>query len=215
MKRETGEQKKRRALAIAERLAEAFPEIPVPLHHRNHYELLVATILSAQCTDDMVNKISPGLFHRFPTPKDLAHAPVREIEKLIRSLGLYRAKARNLKNCAKQLVERHGGEVPGNMQDLTSLAGVGRKTANVILGNAFGIPAVVVDTHVKRLSRRLGLTREEDPTKIERDIMEVLPKEQWSSFSHRLIFHGRKVCHARKPECYVCCLNDLCPSANL
>lgn len=215
MKRETIEKKKNRAEVIAARLAEAFPEIRVPLHHRNTFELLVATILSAQCTDEMVNRVTPELFRRYPTPERLVQAPIREIEKLIRRLGLFRAKARSLKRCAQQLVDNHSGEVPATMKELTRLAGVGRKTANVILGYAFGIPGIVVDTHCKRLSRRLGLTKNEDPNKIERDLMELLPREQWTAFSHRLILHGRKICHARKPECYVCCLNNLCPSANL
>jgi endonuclease-3 len=215
MKRESGRTKKQRALAIAERLGEAFPKVRVPLHHRNNYELLVATILSAQCTDEMVNRVTPELFRRYPTPERVAQAPLREIEKLIRRLGLFRAKARSLKKCAQQLVENHSGEVAATMKELTRLAGVGRKTANVILGYAFGIPGIVVDTHCKRLSRRLGLTRQEDPNKIERDLMELLPPEQWTAFSHRLILHGRKICHARKPECQLCSINDLCPSANL
>ncbi|MGH7774042.1 MAG: endonuclease III [Candidatus Binatia bacterium] len=215
MKRETVKEKKDRAQAIASRLAQAFPEVRVPLHHRNPYELLVATILSAQCTDEMVNRVTPELFRLYAEPEDLAKAPVREIEKVIRPLGLFRSKARNLKQCTRQLIEKHGGEVPGNMQDLTRLAGVGRKTANVILGHAFGIPGIVVDTHCKRLSRRLGLTRQEEPSKIERDLMKLMPDEYWTSFSHRLILHGRKVCHARKPQCQICTLNDLCPSAIL
>jgi endonuclease-3 len=215
MKEEAAEEKKKRALTIAGRLATAYPEIQVPLHHRNNYELLVATILSAQCTDEMVNKVTPELFHRFPTPDSLARAPVGQIEKIIRRLGLFRAKARSLKQCAKQLVEKHGGEVPAAMEDLIGLAGVGRKTANVILGHAFGIPGIVVDTHCKRLSRRLGLTRKEDPKKIEQDLTKLLPPQQWTGFSHRLILHGRRVCYARKPACKTCLLNELCPSRNL
>jgi endonuclease III len=215
MKEEAAEEKKKRALTIAGRLAAAYPEIQVPLHHRNNYELLVATILSAQCTDEMVNKVTPELFHRYPTPDSLARAPVGQIEKIIRRLGLFRAKARSLKQCAKQLVEKHGGEVPAAMEDLIGLAGVGRKTANVILGHAFGIPGIVVDTHCKRLSRRLGLTRKEDPKKIEQDLTKLLPPQQWTGFSHRLILHGRRVCYARKPACETCLLNELCPSRNL
>ncbi len=215
MKRETVKKKKNRIQTIVSRLAQAFPEVRVPLHHRNPYELLVATILSAQCTDEMVNRVTPDLFQRYADPRDLAQAPVREIEKVIRRLGLFRSRARNLKRCAQQLVKEHGGDVPAIMEDLTRLAGVGRKTANVILGNAFGIPGIVVDTHVKRLSRRLGFTRQDDPNKIERDLMELLPEQDWTGFSHRLILHGRKVCHARKPQCQICTLNDLCPSAIL
>ena len=214
MKREPAEEKKSRCQAIAARLAEAFPEIGVPLHHRNPYELLVATILSAQCTDQMVNKVTPDLFRRHPTPATLAKAPAGEIEKLIHRLGLFRAKARSLKRCAKQLVENFSGEVPATMEDLTRLAGVGRKTANVILGHAFGIPAIAVDTHVKRLARRLGLTKQEAPNKIEQDLMRLLPSDHWTAFSLRLILHGRKICHARNPECTRCGLSDLCPSAN-
>ena len=214
MKRKAFEEKEKRALAIAARLAEAFPEIRVPLLHRNPYELLVATILSAQCTDQMVNKVTPDLFRRHPTPATLAKAPAGEIEKLIHRLGLFRAKARSLKRCAKQLVENFSGEVPATMEDLTRLAGVGRKTANVILGHAFGIPAIAVDTHVKRLARRLGLTKQEAPNKIEQDLMRLLPSDHWTAFSLRLILHGRKICHARNPECTRCGLSDLCPSAN-
>lgn len=215
MKRERAEEKTRRALDISARLAQAFPEIRVPLRHRNPYELLVATILSAQCTDERVNRVTPNLFRRYPAPKDLANAPLGEIEKHIHSVGLFRSKARSLKECSRQLVKNHHGEVPSTMEQLTRLAGVGRKTANVILGNAFGVPGIVVDTHVKRLSRRLGLTKHQDPNRIERDLMRLLASDLWSSFSHRLIFHGRKVCHARKPRCRICTLNDLCPSADL
>ncbi|OGQ75122.1 MAG: endonuclease III [Deltaproteobacteria bacterium RIFCSPLOWO2_12_FULL_60_16] len=207
------QEKRRRIQAITERLAQSFPDIRVPLHHRNNYDLLIATILSAQCTDEAVNQVTPELFRRYPTPERLSRAAGRDIEKLIRRLGLFRSKARSLKKCAEQLVKSHNGEVPSTMEQLTRLAGVGRKTANVILGSAFGVPGIVVDTHCKRLSRRLGLTREEDPEKIERDLMRLLPSELWSGFSHRLIFHGRKTCHARKPQCQLCTLNDLCPSA--
>ncbi|MBI2359095.1 MAG: endonuclease III [Deltaproteobacteria bacterium] len=213
MKKAGREQKKKRALAISERLADAYPEVKVPLYHRNPFELLVATILSAQCTDEMVNRVTPELFRRFATPEALAAASPKEIEKIIRRLGLFRAKARSLKRCAMQLVKEHHGEVPATMAELTRLAGVGRKTANVILGYAFGVPGVVVDTHAKRLSQRLGLTRHKDPSKIERDLMTLLLPEQWTPFSHRLILHGRRVCHARKPKCQICVLNDLCPSA--
>jgi len=212
---ESGEEKRDRVRAIAGRLAGAYPEIRVPLHHRNPYELLVATILSAQCTDEMVNKVTAELFRRYPNPERLAKARVRDIEELIRSLGLFRNKARSLRRCAKQIVEDFGGQVPSAMEELTRLAGVGRKTANVILGYAFGIPGIVVDTHCARVSRRLGLTDNEDPNKIERDLMSLLPREDWTPFSHRLILHGRRVCHARKPQCQACTLNDLCPSANL
>jgi len=215
VKKEAVREKKRRALSIAARLAGVYPEIRVPLHHRNNFELLVATILSAQCTDEMVNKVTPPLFRVYPDPEKLAKAPTRDVEGFIRPLGLFRAKARALKKCAKELVEKYGGEVPGTMEELTGLAGVGRKTANVILGHAFGTPGIVVDTHCTRLSRRLGLTKQGDPDKIEKDLMELLPPQEWTGFSHRLILHGRRVCYARKPNCRACLLNDLCPSANV
>lgn len=214
-KKETVQERQERAQKIAERLAESFPDIRVPLHHRNPYELLVATVLSAQCTDEQVNRVTANLFHHYPTPLELAEAPLRQIERLIRPVGLFRSKARALKRCAQQLEENHHGQVPATMEALTRLAGVGRKTANVILGNAFGVPGIVVDTHVKRLSRRLGLTQQQEPNKIEQDLMRLLPSELWSPFSHRLIFHGRRVCHARKPGCQLCVLNDLCPAADL
>jgi endonuclease-3 len=215
MKKEAAGEKKMRALNIAARLAEAYPEIRVPLHHRNNYELLLATILSAQCTDEMVNNVTPELFRRYSTPETLARARVGKIEKMIRRLGLFRSKARSLRECGKQLAENHDGEVPATMEELVRLAGVGRKTANVILGHAFGIPGVVVDTHCKRLSRRLGLTKYDDPNKIERDLKKLLPPKEWTGFSHRLILHGRRICHARKPACRPCTINELCPSAEL
>lgn len=212
MRREGAEQKRRRAAEIAARLAAVYPEINTPLYHRNNYELLVATILSAQCTDEMVNKVTPELFRRYPAPHMLARACVGEIEKVIRRLGLFRSKARSLKESGKQLAEKYDGEVPATMEELTRLAGVGRKTANVILGHAFGIPGIVVDTHCKRLSRRLGLTKHDDPNKIEQDLMRLLPPKEWTGFSHHLILHGRRICHARKPACRACTINNLCPS---
>jgi endonuclease-3 len=215
MKRETVEEKRRRCQAIAARLAETYPELRVPLDHRNNFEMLVAVVLSAQCTDEMVNRVTPELFRRYPTPDAMARAPLAQIEKLIRRLGLFRSKARSLKQSSAGLMEKHAGEVPATLEELTRLAGVGRKTANVILGHAFGIPGIIVDTHCKRVSRRLGLTRQEDPKKIERDLMKLLPPEDWTGFSHRLVIHGRKVCHARKPNCQACIVNDLCPSAVL
>jgi endonuclease-3 len=211
--RETLEQKSARARAIAASLAKAYPQLKVPLAQRNTFELLVSVILSAQCTDEAVNKVTPELFRRFPDPEKLAQAGTEEIERLIRSLGLFRAKARSLKRCAQQLVEDFGSKVPATMEQLTKLAGVGRKTANVILGHAFGIPGIIVDTHCKRLSQRLGLTREEDPAKIEADLGRLLPPPEWTGFSHRLILHGRRVCYARKPACSRCVLNHLCPSS--
>ena len=210
--RETLAEKSVRAGTIAARLARAYPALNVPLEHRNPFELLVAVILSAQCTDEAVNKVTPALFRRYPDAQRLAQATPLEIEPIIRSLGLFRAKAKSLQCCAQQLMEEFGGEVPSTMAQLTRLAGVGRKTANVVLGHVFHTPAIIVDTHCKRLSRRLGLTRSQDPTKIESDLRRLLPPEKWTGFSHRLIIHGRRVCWARKPACRRCDLRDLCPS---
>jgi endonuclease-3 len=209
------EEKKQSVLEMGKRLAEAYPDTRTPLVHRNPYELLMATILSAQSTDDQVNRTTPALFRRYPAPDKLARARLGDIEKYIRSLGLFRSKARSLKESARQLTREFGGKVPPTMEELTRLKGVGRKTANVVLGHAFGIAGVVVDTHAKRLAGRLGLSEQKDPDKIERDLMELLPREEWSRFSQRLILHGRRVCHARKPQCPRCILSDLCPSAEL
>jgi len=213
LKRETAEEKRRRAASIARRLAETYPGLRVPLDHKNTFELLVAVILSAQTTDEMVNRVTPELFRRYPTPQALARAPLKSIEALIRRLGLHHAKAVALKKMSRDLVDKHAGEVPQTMDELTALAGVGRKTANVVLGHAFGIPGVIVDTHCKRVSRRLGLTHAKEPEKIERDLMKLLPPEEWTGLSHRLVLHGRRVCYARKPDCKNCPVNDLCPSA--
>jgi endonuclease III len=204
-----------RADAISSCLARAYPELQVPLDYGTTFQLLVAVILSAQCTDLAVNKVTPELFRRFPTPSRLADAPLTEIETIIRALGLFRAKARSLKACARQLIEQFNGEVPATMEELTTLPGVGRKTANVILGHAFDSPGIIVDTHCKRVSRRLGLTRSEDPVQVERDLNQLLPAAQWTAFSHRLIIHGRRICHARKPNCQACIIQQLCPSREL
>ena len=214
-KRETFAQKSARANTIAARLARTYPELQVPLYYRNTFELLIAVILSAQCTDEAVNRVTPELFRRYPDPETLAEASMADIEQIIRTLGLFRAKAKSLKECGRQLVEEFGGEVPATMEELTRLAGVGRKTANVILDHAFDTPGILVDTHCKRLSRRLGLTRQQDPTKIERDLSRLLPAKEWTGLSHRLIIHGRRVCYARKPACDRCAVNDLCPSKEL
>jgi endonuclease-3 len=212
-RRERLPEKSARAAAIAARLRRADPEIKIPLDHQNTFQLLIAVILSAQCTDAAVNKVTPQLFRRYPDAAALAAAPAGEIEKMIRTLGLYRAKAKSLQRCARQLMEDFGGEVPSTMEELTTLAGVGRKTANVILGHAFGIPGIIVDTHCRRVSGRLALTRRQDPADIERDLTRLLPPGEWTGFSHRLIIHGRQVCYARKPACVRCVLNDLCPAA--
>lgn len=212
-KRETLAEKRARAMTIAKRLAALYPGTDCPLVHQNSFELLAAVILSAQCTDAAVNKVTPALFRRFPTAEALAEAPIGELESLIRTLGLFRAKAKALKRCARQVVEEFGGKVPSATEDLIHLAGVGRKTANVIRGHVFAIPGIVVDTHCKRLSRRLGLTSEQKPDGIERALSRLLPPQEWTGFSHRLILHGRNICHARKPACAGCDLAAWCPSA--
>ena len=200
--------------AILQRLHAAYPNADCALVHTNAFELLVATILSAQCTDERVNKVTPALFARFPTPLAMAQADRAELEELIRSTGFFRNKAKNIQEASRRIVETFDGRVPDNMNDLLTLAGVARKTANVVLGTAYGIGVgVVVDTHVKRLSNRLGLTKVEDPEKIERDLMALVPQGDWVAFSHMLILHGRQVCDARKPKCAECTLNVLCPSA--
>ena len=210
---ESAQEKAERAAAIAAGLAALYGAVECPLTHRNNFELLVAVILSAQCTDAAVNKVTPELFARYPNPLALSQASLADIESVIRTLGLFRAKAKSLKRCAGQLVLNHHGEVPSAMAELIELAGVGRKTANVIRGHAFGEPGIAVDTHCRRLARRLGLTRQQNPVKIETDLARLLPPPEWTNFSHRLIIHGRRVCFARKPACARCSLRRLCPSA--
>jgi endonuclease-3 len=201
---------------IIRRLREAHPDARCALDHSNPFELLVATILSAQCTDERVNQVTPALFEKYPNARALAAADGEELQALIRPTGFYRQKARFLQDSAQTLVHEHDGEVPADMDDLTDLPGVARKTANVVLGVAFEIPAgVVVDTHVKRLSQRLGLTDGKTPVKIERDLMELAPQGEWIDLAHLLIFHGRRVCKARRPDCPNCVVVDLCPSADL
>jgi endonuclease-3 len=207
----TSDPLRRRAGRIVRRLARLYPDAHCALHHRNPLELLVATILSAQCTDARVNLVTPALFARYPDAAAFATANPRELQKLIQSTGFFRNKARNIIGCCRALVENHGGQVPATMEELVPLPGVGRKTANVILGTAFATPGITVDTHVGRLSRRLGLTEHTDPVKVERDLMALLPRKEWTMVSHRLIFHGRQVCHARKPDCAGCGLARLCP----
>ena len=205
------DEKRQRAGKILRRLARQYPDAHCALNFKNPLQLLVATILSAQCTDVRVNMVTPALFARYPDAQAFATAEQTEVEKAIQSTGFFRNKARNIIACCKQLVELHGGEVPGSLEELVVLPGVGRKTANVILGNAFGIPGITVDTHVGRLSRRMGLTKHEDPEKVERDLMDVIPKKVWTIFSHRMIFHGRQICDARKPKCDDCTLKNVCP----
>ena len=200
--------------AVLSTLAKTYPEAHCELLYRNALELLVATILSAQCTDVRVNQVTRGLFQRCVTAKDYVEIPQEELEALIQPTGFFRSKARHLKGCAARLEEKHGGEVPGTLAELTQLPGVGRKTANVVLGEIFGTPeGVVVDTHVKRLAKRLGLSRHDTPEKIEQDLVRLVPQAQWAILSHWLIWHGRRRCGARKPDCAHCELRALCPSA--
>lgn len=202
---------KERAGPIALTLARLYPEAFTGLTHDNPLQLLVATILSAQCTDRRVNQVTPALFARYKTAHDFAGADQAELEGYVQSTGFYRSKAKNIIACCRQLVGRFGGEVPGTLDELVTLPGVGRKTANVVLGDAFGTPGITVDTHVGRLARRLGLTRFRDPVKVERVLMALLPRADWTVVSHRLILHGRRVCFARKPRCEACPLAHLCP----
>ncbi len=202
--------------AIAARLAETWPNAVVELDHKNAYQLLVATILAAQSTDKLINTVTPALFARYPDPTALAEADQSALEAMIFSTGFYRMKAKHLIGMAQRIVERYGGEVPETMTELVDLPGVARKTANVVLGSALGKnEGVVVDTHVSRLALRLGLTKHTDPVKIEEDLMRLVPRDQWSIFAHRLIWHGRRVCHAKQPDCEHCVLAPLCPSAGL
>ena len=204
-------QMRSRARQIVRGLAKLYPDAQCALHHDNPLQLLIATILSAQCTDVRVNMVTPALFARYPDAEAFATADQSELQTAIQSTGFFRNKARNIIACCKVLVEKYDGEVPGTMEDLVHLPGVGRKTANVVLGNAFDVPGITVDTHVQRLSRRLGLTRETAPEKIEQDLMQVIPKKEWTKFSHAMIFHGRQVCYARKPKCSECGIAKYCP----
>src|SRR5262249_9672932 len=202
---------RRRAQRANDALARLYPEAHCALEHQTPLQLLIATILSAQCTDARVNMVTPSLFERYKSAQDFANADVKELERMIASTGFFRNKSRNIIACCQAIVAEHGGEVPNSLDALVKLPGVGRKTANVVLGDAFGVPGITVDTHVGRLSRRLGLTVQEDPVKVEFDLMEVIPKPEWTPFSHRLIFQGRRVCFARKPDCAGCTLNAFCP----
>lgn len=204
--------KKADATAVVKELKKLYPEHIIPLHHGSAWELLCAVILSAQCTDERVNKITPGLFKKYPTADKLASAEVKDVEKLIHSAGFYHSKALSLIETSRRICEVYGGEVPQNMKDLLTLRGVARKTANVMLGDYFKKPeGIVVDTHIKRLSFRLGLTKQTDPVKVEQDLMKLIPYKYWGWFGIALILHGRQVCNARKPECSRCTLAHLCP----
>jgi endonuclease-3 len=200
-----------RARRIVRELARLYPDARCALDHSGPLQLLVATILSAQCTDQRVNLVTPALFARFADATAFARAEQAELETLIKSTGFFRNKARSIIRCCQDMVAKHDGQVPPTMEDLTALPGIGRKTANVILGNCFDTPGIPVDTHVGRLSRRLGLTVHTDPVKVERDLMALIPRKEWTAFGHEMIFHGRQVCHARKPRCGECTLAPLCP----
>jgi endonuclease III len=197
-------------------LAERYGQAECALHHANAFQLLIATILSAQCTDERVNIVTKELFAKYPTAHDLATAPLQQVEKLVQSTGFFRAKAKNIVACASALVQNHAGEVPQNLADLVLLSGVGRKTANVVLGTVYGIPSgVVVDTHVTRISQRLGFTHNTNAVKIEQELMRFLPQNEWILFSHRVIHHGRQICKARKPLCSQCLLRPFCPQTGV
>ncbi len=208
---ESAAARRARARKIDRLLADAYPDAWCALRHENAWQLLVATILSAQCTDERVNLVTPALFARYPTPRALADAEPRELEALIHSTGFFRQKAKSLLGVATATADGFHGKLPRDLDTLVTLPGIGRKTANVVLGTAYGVPAIVVDTHVRRVSNRLGLTAEDDPTKIEMDLRGLLPPPSWTHFTHRLIHHGRRVCHARKPRCEECPLARQCP----
>jgi len=206
---------KGRAVEVAHRLSEAYPEAICELDHRDPFELLAATILSAQSTDARVNMVTPALFERYPTPADLAAANPRDVEEIIRSTGFYQNKTKSLLGMAQALIERFDGEVPTTLDDLVTLPGVGRKTGNVVRSVAFGLPGLPVDTHVLRLSRRLGISELDDPVKMELELDSYLPPREWGPFSLRMILHGRRVCDAKQPKCAECVLEDICPSSRL
>ena len=203
------------ARSIYRILTKEYPDARCELDFNSPLELLVATVLSAQCTDIRVNAVTPVLFKRFPTLETLAAAKLSEVEEIIYSTGFFRSKAKNIKELANKILNDFGGEVPNNLAQLVTLPGVGRKTANVVLGNAFGIPGLTVDTHFGRLSRRFGWSTATDPVKVENDVAKLIPEKEWTLLSHKLIWHGRRICHSRKPECGICPLAKLCPSAGI
>jgi endonuclease-3 len=211
MPRESTAERQKRAKRIVQKLFAAHPDATIALHFRNPFELICATVLSAQCTDERVNKTTPALVERFPDASSMAEAAPHELEELIRSTGFYKSKARSLLGLSKAIAEEHGGRVPKTMEELVVLPGVGRKTANVVLGNAYDTPGLVVDTHVRRVSQRLELTRSDDPVEIESDLMVLVERKDWTKFSHAMIFHGRRICVARKPKCPECPLLEDCP----
>jgi endonuclease-3 len=205
-------QKKVRARAIYRILTKTYPNVRCELNYRTPFQLLVATVLSAQCTDKRVNQTTPALFKKYANPKKMAQANLKDIERLVKSTGFYRAKARNIKGLSSKIITEYGGRVPSRLDDLITLPGVGRKTANVVLGHAFGIPGITVDTHFGRLSRRFGWSKSKDPVKVEFEVANLIPKKEWTNLSQRLIWHGRRVCHSRKPACGACPLAKYCPS---
>lgn len=212
---ETAEARRQRALRLVAALHMLYPAVETALHFANPFELIIATILSAQCTDEKVNQVTPHLFKRFPDAASLAQGDLAEIEQLVYQTGFYRQKAKSIQQCARAIVERHGGALPESMEELTDLPGVGRKTANLVRAYAMGHPGVIVDTHFKRVSGRLGLTANTDPEKIEMDICALLPESEWTHFSNSLIWHGRRLCPARAPKCPECPLRPDCPTGQL
>jgi endonuclease-3 len=210
--RESLPEKKVRAKVIYRQLSKSYPNVRCELDYKNAFQLLVATVLSAQCTDKRVNQTTPALFKRYPNPQKMAKADLINIQKLVKSTGFFRAKAKNIKALSKIIVEQFDGNVPSNLEDLITLPGVGRKTANVVLGHAFGIPGITVDTHFGRLSRRFGWSKQNNPAKVEFEVGELIPQKEWTNLSQRMIWHGRRVCHSRKPACGACALAKLCPS---
>jgi endonuclease-3 len=210
--RESLPEKKVRAKVINRQLSKSYPNVRCELDYKNAFQLLVATVLSAQCTDKRVNQTTPALFKKYPNPQKMAKADLKEIQKIVKSTGFFRAKAKNIKNLSTIIFEQFDGNVPSNLEDLITLPGVGRKTANVVLGHAFGIPGITVDTHFGRLSRRFGWSKQNNPVKVEFEVGELIPEKEWTNLSQRMIWHGRRVCHSRKPACGACALAKLCPS---
>ena len=205
-------EKKVRAKAIYRQLTKSYPNVRCELDYNSAFQLLVATVLSAQCTDKRVNQTTPALFKKYPNPKKMAKADLKDIQRLVKSTGFFRAKAKNIKGLSNKIMEEFDGDVPSNLDDLITLPGVGRKTANVVLGHAFGIPGITVDTHFGRLSRRFGWSKQSDPVKVEFEVGELISEKEWTNLSQRMIWHGRRVCHSRKPACGACPLAKLCPS---
>jgi endonuclease-3 len=210
--RESLPEKKVRAKVINRQLSKSYPNVRCELDYKNAFQLLVATVLSAQCTDKRVNQTTPALFKKYPNQQKMAKADLKEIQKIVKSTGFFRAKAKNIKNLSTIIFEQFDGNVPSNLEDLITLPGVGRKTANVVLGHAFGIPGITVDTHFGRLSRRFGWSKQNNPVKVEFEVGELIPEKEWTNLSQRMIWHGRRVCHSRKPACGACALAKLCPS---